>query len=71
MNESEMFYQVSYVVLENKHPGAIATVDSRPVVGDIVRFGGHSFEILEVAELTEPVVNFSFLHVTCRMLEST
>lgn len=66
MSEDEMFYQVSYVVVGSKHPGAIVSVEKRPVVGEVVRFGGQEFEVLEVQDLTPPAGNFGFLHVTCR-----
>ncbi|MCL4266888.1 MAG: hypothetical protein KJ069_27155 [Anaerolineae bacterium] len=70
MTEDEVFYQVSFVVIgspiDNPHPGAIMSVDKRPEVGEIVRFGGENFEVLEVQELTPVTGNFGFLHVTCR-----
>ena len=69
MSESEMFYQISYVVVGSKHPGAIVSVDERPEVGEKVSFGGQTFEVLEVQELTPTTGNFAFLHVTCRMVE--
>lgn len=70
MNEDEVFYQVSFVVVgDNPHPGAIMSLDKRPEVGEIVRFGGGNFEVLEVQELTPVTGNFGFLHVTCRRAE--
>jgi hypothetical protein len=71
MNDEEMFYQVSYVVIGSKHPGAIVSVDKRPVVGEQVSFGGKTFEVLEVQELTPATGNFGFLHVTCRAVEKS
>ena len=69
MNEEEMFYQISYVVIGSDHPGAIVSVDSRPEVGEKVSFGGQTFEVLEVQELTPVTGNFGFLHVTCRVAD--
>jgi hypothetical protein len=70
MNEEEVFYQVSFVVVGGSpHPGAIMSMDTRPEVGEIVRFGGDDFEVLEVQELTPVTGNFGFLHVTCRRAE--
>lgn len=66
-NENVM-YKVSYVVQGGKHPGAIMTVDQKPVVGEEFSFDGRVFEILEVVELMPPVGNFGFLHATCRYL---
>jgi len=71
MNESEMFYQISYVVVGSNHPGAIVSVDERPEVGEKVSFGGQTFEVLEVQELTPAAGNFAFLHVTCRMVDES
>lgn len=69
MSEEEMFYQISYVVVGSNHPGAIVSVDQRPEVGEQVSFGGQTFEVLEVQELTPSTGNFGFLHVTCRMVD--
>ncbi|MCP4358794.1 MAG: hypothetical protein GY796_12315 [Chloroflexi bacterium] len=69
MHDEEMFYQVSYVVVGSDHPGAIVSVDKQPEVGEKVSFGGLTFEVLEVQELTPAAGNFSFLHVTCRAVK--
>ena len=71
MSEEEMFYQISYVVVGSNHPGAIVSVDERPEVGEFVTFGGQTFEVLEVQELTPATGNFGFLHVTCRLVEAS
>lgn len=63
-----IYYKVSYVVLDNKHPGAIISEDKRPVPGDEVTFDNRVFEILEVAELMPPTGSFGFLHATCRFI---
>jgi hypothetical protein len=63
-----IYYKVSYVVLDDAHPGAIISEDKRPAVGDEVTFDNRVFEIVEVAELMPPTGNFGFLHATCRYL---
>ncbi len=63
-----IYYKVSYVVLDSKHPGAIISEDRRPEVGEEVTFDNHVFEIVEVAELMPTIGNFGFLHATCRYL---
>lgn len=68
MSEETIYYKVSYVVLDNKHPGAIISEDKRPEVGDEVSFDNHVFEIVEVKELMPTIGNFGFIHATCRYL---
>lgn len=64
-----MIYKVSYVVRGGSHPGAILDADTMPEIGDIVRFGGASFEVVEVMELMPARGGFGFLHATCVPLE--
>ena len=67
MNEEEqVYYTVSYLVQEGKHPGAIITEDAAPEVGDEVVFGGMVFEVIEVVEMVPPTSGFGFLHATCK-----
>ncbi len=70
MSETDetIYYKVSYVVLDGKHPGAIISEDRRPEPGDEVSFDNLVFEVIEVAELMPPTGNFGFLHATCRYL---
>ena len=63
-----MIYKVSYIVQGGKHPGTIRNEAEYPQVGDVVKIGEHSFEIVEVLELMPPRYDFAYLHVTCRML---
>ena len=65
-----MIYKVSYVVVGGEHPGTIANVETPPQVGDRVRLGRHEFEIIEVLELMPPRGEFSFLHATCKLLDT-
>lgn len=65
---NDIYYKVSFVVAGGEHPGAIMTVDHRPVVGDEIQFNGSIFTITEVMELMPTVGNFGFLHVTCEFL---
>jgi len=65
-----MIYKVSYIVQGGAHPGTIRNETSYPQVGETVKIGKYSFEITEVLELIPPHHDFSYLHVTCRMLNS-
>lgn len=64
-----MIYKVSYIVLGAKHPGTIRNETQYPQVGDIIKIGKDSFEIVEVLELVPPRQGFAYLHATCRMLD--
>lgn len=70
MSETEetIYYKVSYVVLDGKHPGAIISEERMPEVGEEVTFDNNVFEITEVKELMPTIGNFGFLHATCRWL---
>lgn len=68
--EEAFYYKVSYVVLDNVHPGAIISEESKPEVGQEVTFGNQVFEIIEVKELVPNIGNFGFLHATCRYLRT-
>jgi len=63
-------YQVSYVVIGGKHPGAILVQNERPVVGQVITLGGHPFQIVEVVELLPTTGGVTFLHATCRPVDS-
>ena len=62
-------YQVSYVVIGGKHPGAIVVQTKRPQVGDLVTLGEQQFIITEVIDLMPPSGGVTFLHATCRPVE--
>lgn len=62
-------YQVSYVVIGGKHPGAILVQNERPAVGQIVTLGRHPFQIVEVVELLPATGGVIFLHATCRPVD--
>lgn len=63
-----VYYKVSYVVEDGKHPGALINVERKPEVGDEVIFDGHLFVITDVAELMAPMGDFGFLHAACRLI---
>ncbi|MBI5928369.1 MAG: hypothetical protein HY862_03620 [Chloroflexi bacterium] len=65
-----MVYKVSYVVLGGGHPGAIINQFEEPEVGQHVRIGKKTFEIVEVNELMPARGDFAFLHATVRLLEA-
>lgn len=64
-----MIYKVSYVVLGGKHKGGIKNQIERPQVGDHVRFGRGTYEVIEVTEIMPPRDDFQFLHATARPIE--
>ncbi|MFN8450463.1 MAG: hypothetical protein U0521_18230 [Anaerolineae bacterium] len=64
-----MIYKVSYVILGGKHKGGIRNQVERPKVGDHVRLGRMTYEVIEVMEIMPPRDDFQFLHATARPLE--
>jgi hypothetical protein len=66
----DVFYKVSFVVTDGRHPGAIITLHDRPEVGDEVAFNGSIYAVTEVVELLPPVENLGFLHATCELARS-
>lgn len=64
-----MIYKVSYVVVGGQFPGGITSQYERPRVGDHVRFGKTSFEVIEVKEISPPRDDFQFLHATLRPID--
>lgn len=63
-------YQVSYVVIGGKHPGAIIVQNKRPTVGQTITLGGQRFRIAEVVELLPTIGGVTFLHATCHPVET-
>jgi carbonic anhydrase/acetyltransferase-like protein (isoleucine patch superfamily) len=63
-----VIYKVSYVIVDNSHPGAIVNLDAAPRVGDRAELGDEAFEVVEVTDLIPPRGDFAYLHVTCRPL---
>ncbi len=59
-------YKVSYVVTGEDHPGAILNRDDPPRVGETVKLGDRSFEVVEVKDLMPSRGEFHFLHATLR-----
>lgn len=66
-----MIYKVSYVVVGGQYPGGILSQYERPRVGDHVRFGKVSFEVIEVTEISPARGDFQFLHATLHPLEES
>ncbi len=67
-NETLTFHTVSYLVQDNKHPGAIITEEKAPKIGAEVAFAGMVFKIIDVVETVPPTNGFSFSHATCQYL---
>ena len=64
-------YKVSYVVIGSDHPGTIVNRSERPYVGEFVKLGTDTFEIIEVLDLLPPRGNFHYIHVTCKQIKKT
>lgn len=64
-----MIYKVSYVILGGRHKGGIKNQGERPQIGDHVRFGRWTYEVIEVKEIMPARDDFQFLHVTARPVE--
>jgi hypothetical protein len=64
-----VIYKVSFVVLDDAHPGGIQNLDHQPVVGEELVAGDRRFEILEVTELLPPYGDYAYLHATCRLID--
>jgi len=59
-------YKISYVVIDNHHPGAIINARQRPLAGDIIQLGQEQFEVYEVLELTPPSEGFYHIQAKCK-----
>ena len=66
-----MIYKVSFVVLDDAHPGGIQNLDHQPAVGEELVAGDLRFEIVEVTELLPPYGDYAYLHATCRLIDDT
>lgn len=64
-----MIYKVSYVVVNQPHPGEIINQDEPPQVGDQITLGGDLFEVIEVIDLAPPRGDFAYLHATCQPVQ--
>jgi hypothetical protein len=64
-----MIYKVSVVVPEHRDLGGIQNMEKRPEPADKLQIGRETFEVVEVIELMPPRGEFSYLHVTCKLIE--
>jgi hypothetical protein len=66
-----MVYTVSYVVVggKKKYPSGMMNQHERPVVGEQVKLGENTFEIVEVKRMLPPSDDFEFLHVTVKPVD--
>lgn len=64
-----MIYKVSYVIVGGEAKGGIKNQIERPQVGDRVRFGRNTYEVIEVKEIMPPRDDFQFLHATAKPVE--
>jgi hypothetical protein len=70
MGAKNMVYKVSYVVLGGGYPGAIINEFEQPEVGQQVKIGKNTFEIVEINELMPARGDFAFLHATVKLVEA-
>ena len=63
-------YKVSYVITGSNHPGAIVNRHDRPTIGENIRLGPNTFEVIEVFDLVPPRGEFHYLHATCKKVNS-
>jgi hypothetical protein len=61
-------YKVSYVIVENDHPGTILNQENIPKKGEQITLGANLYEVIEVFELVPPRGEFHYIHATCRPL---
>ena len=59
-------YKVSYVIVDNDNPGTILNQNHMPQVGEQIKLGKKSYEVIEVFELMPPRGEFHYIHATCR-----
>jgi hypothetical protein len=64
-----VIYKISVVVPGRRDVGGIQNVEKRPEPADKLRIGRETFEVVEVIELMPPRGDFSYLHVTCKLVE--
>ena len=64
-----MVYKLSIVIPGSAHAGAIIDTSEMPNVGDRLRVGETTVEVLEVMELLPPRGDFRFVHATCKIAE--
>ena len=71
MNDHNVTYKISYVILGGSHTGAIVNTPSKPEIGDIVELGNIKFMIVEIVDLLPSRSNYHYLHVTCKPILET
>ena len=64
-----MIYKVSYFVSGRPEVGSIVNLITPPNVGDRVKLGNETFQVIEVIDLIPPRGDFAYLHVTCQPVQ--
>lgn len=59
-------YKVSYVVIDDERPNAIANTRKPPQIGDIMKICNDNFQVVEVKQLMPPRGEFCFLQADCK-----
>jgi len=63
-------YKVSFVIVGSNDPGAILNMSRAPVVGERVKLGGKTYQVVEVLNLIPPRGEFHYIHVTCKSVKA-
>ncbi len=63
-------YKISYVVIDQDHPGGIINLDHHPSRGEMLKIGNVTYEVQEIIELMPPQGGFHYLHLTCKIAEN-
>ncbi len=64
-------YKISYIVMEQEHPGVILNANERPQEGDWVKIGADFFEVYDVIDVSPPQGEFHHVQAKCRTIKST
>ena len=65
-----MIYKISFVVPGRRDAGGIENADRRPTPGDQWQVGDRLLHVVEVIELMPPRGEFTYLHATCKLVET-
>ena len=64
-------YKVSYVIMDSDLPGAIVNRHRRPRIGEKIKLGTETFQVVEVLDLMPPRGEFRYVHAACKLTQKT
>lgn len=64
-------YKVSYVIIDSDIPGAIVNRLRRPRVGEKIKLGTETIQVIEVIDLMPPRGEFRYVHAACKLMRKT